>query len=219
MSQLLPADSHRSIRKACHLLHEGEVIAFPSDMGYYLAVNVFDRYALRQLITLTGQPREQGLLVLIYQIDDLTQVARGIANAAWPLLRAFWPGSLIVRLLKSSQLPDEVTGGGPTVAVRSPEHPLSLDLVIEYGHPLAVTPAVQAGRPAPSTAWHVRKLFGDDVPVILDGPVTGPITPAILDLSVTPPHLVQPGPLDPAELKRFLPDLTGPDRFPPLSLP
>lgn len=208
MTQILPADSRKAIKLARRLLHEGEVVALPTDTLYGVGANAFERSAVRELFAVKGRPADKAIPVFIYQIDDLNQVARNVPNRAWALLQQFWPGALTVVLPKVAALPPDVTAGQETVAVRIPNHPVALDLVIELGRPLAVTSANLSGQPPPSTAQEVARQLGGRIPLILDGgpsPLAQPST--IIDLSVNPPRLLRSGALDVAVLQKFLPDL------------
>ena len=208
MPQILPASSSKAIKLARRLLREGEAVAFPTDTVYGLGANAFERFAVRQIFALKKRPPEKGLPVFIYQIDDLNLVARNVPNQAWPLLQKFWPGPLTVVLPKVAALPDDVTAGQDTVAVRIPDHPVSLKLVIEFGRPLAVTSANISGQDTPTTAQAVATQLGPTLPLVLDGgpsPSTQPST--IIDLSSTPPRVLRQGALAIAPLKEFLPDL------------
>ena len=208
MTQILPASSSKAIKLARRLLREGEAVAFPTDTVYGLGANAFERFAVRQIFALKKRPPEKGLPVFIYQIDDLNLVARNVPNQAWPLLQKFWPGPLTVVLPKVAALPDDVTAGQDTVAVRIPDHPVSLKLVIDFGRPLAVTSANISGQDTPTTAQAVATQLGPTLPLVLDGgpsPSTQPST--IIDLSSTPPRVLRQGALAIAPLKEFLPDL------------
>lgn len=208
MTQILPADSRQATKLARRLLREGEVVAFPTDTLYGVGAQAFERFAVRQIFEVKQRPRDKALPVFIYQVDDLNLVARDIPNRAWPLLQTHWPGPLTVVFHKNATLPGDVTGGQQTVAVRIPNHPVALDLVIEVGRPLAVTSANLSGQPPPSTAQEVAAQLGGRIPLILDGgpcPLAQPST--IVDLSVSPPRLLRQGALSAATLKEFLPDL------------
>jgi len=208
MTEILPATSKKAIRLARRLLREGDVVAFPTDTVYGVGANAFERFAVREIFALKQRPMDMALPVFIYQIDDLNLVARNVPNRAWPLLQRFWPGALTVVLPKVAALPLEVTAGQNTVAVRIPDHAVSLELVIRVGRPLAVTSANLSGQPTPTTAQGVAAQLGERLPLVLDGgpsPLTQPST--IIDLSVTPPRLLRAGALDVATLQKFLPDL------------
>lgn len=208
MTEILPATSRKAIKLARRLLREGEVVAFPTDTVYGLGANAFERFAVRQIFAVKERPPDKALPVFIYQIDDLNLVARHVPNQAWPLLRAFWPGDLTVVLPKNPALPDDVTVGENTVAVRIPDHPVSLDLVVEVGRPLAVTSANLSGQPTPLTAQAVAEQLDGRIPLVLDGGPSPTSQPSsIVDLSVSPPRLLRQGRLTLEMLREFLPDL------------
>jgi len=210
MTEILPAASRKSIRRAVHMLREGEVVAFPTDTVYGVGASAFVPFAVRQIFEIKQRPVDKALPVFIYQIDDLNLVARDVPNQAWRLLQTFWPGALTVVLRKNSALPDIVTGGQDTVAVRIPDHPVSLDLVIKFGRPLAVTSANRSGQPTPATAQGVAKQLGEKLPLVLDGGPSSTGQPStIIDLSGTPPRVLREGPIRISELQEFLPDLTA----------
>ncbi|MCB0178827.1 MAG: threonylcarbamoyl-AMP synthase [Anaerolineae bacterium] len=208
MTQILPAHSSQAIKLARRLLREGEVVALPTDTVYGLGANAFERIAVRQIFKLKQRPPDKPIPVFIYQIDDLNLVARHVPNRAWPLLQEFWPGPLTVVLPKVAALPDDVTVGQDTVAVRIPDHPVSLELVIKFGRPLAVTSANLSGQPTPPTAQGVADQLGPALPLVLDGgpsPSSQPST--IIDLSTDPPRLLRQGPITIEALRPFLPNL------------
>jgi len=210
MTQILPATSGQALKLARRLLRQGEVVAFPTDTLYGVGVNAFERFAVRQLYKIKERPANKAIPVFIYQVDDLNQVAKNVPNQAWPLLQKFWPGALTVVLPKVEALPAEVTAGQETVAVRIPNHITSLELVIQLGRPLAVTSANISGQPAPSTAQAVAQQLAARIPLILDGgPTATAQASTIVDLSVSPPRLLRPGPISLETLKEFLPDLTA----------
>ncbi|GAB4418022.1 MAG: hypothetical protein Fur0044_13880 [Anaerolineae bacterium] len=212
MTQILPAASPKAIKLARRLLREGEVVAFPTDTVYGLGANAFERFAVRQIFAVKERPPDKALPVFIYQIDDLNLVARHVPNVAWPLLQALWPGDLTVVLPKNPALPDEVTAGESTVAVRVPNHPVCLELVTQVGRPLAVTSANLSGQPTPTTAQAVAAQLRRRIPLILDGGPSPTDQPSsIVDLSVTPPRLLRQGRLTLDMLRQYLPNLQRKD--------
>ena len=209
MTQLLPV-SNKSIKLARRLLREGELVAFPTDTVYGVGANAFERYAVRQIFEVKQRPADKAIPVFITQIDDLNQVARDVPNTAWPLLEHFWPGALTVVLPRSPHLPVDVTAGRDFVAVRLPDHPLCLELVIKVGRPLAVTSANLSGQPSPTTAEEAAAQLGGRIPLILDGgPTATPHPSSIVDLSVQPPRLLREGDLSLQMLREVVADLVG----------
>jgi L-threonylcarbamoyladenylate synthase len=213
MTEILPATSRKAIKLARRLLREGEVVAFPTDTVYGLGANAFERFSVQQIFTIKERPHDKALPVFISQINDLNLVARHIPNQAWSLLQVFWPGDLTVVLPKNPALPDDVTAGEKTVAVRVPDHPVCRELVVQVGRPLAVTSANLSGQPTPTTAQAVAAQLRGRLPLILDGgpsPTTQPST--IVDLSVSPPRLLRQGRLTLEMLREHLPELKDPMR-------
>jgi L-threonylcarbamoyladenylate synthase len=209
MTQILPV-SKKSIKLARRLLREGELVAFPTDTVYGVGANAFERYAVRQIFKVKQRPVDKAIPVFITQIDDLNQVARDVPNTAWSLLERFWPGALTVVLPKSPHLPVDVTAGRDFVAVRLPDHPLCLELVVKVGRPLAVTSANLSGQPSPTTAEEVAAQLGGRIPLILDGgPTATPHPSSIVDLSVQPPRLLREGDLSLQVLREVVADLIG----------
>lgn len=210
MTKILPATSQKAIRLARRLLREGEVVAFPTDTLYGVGAVAFERYAVRQIFKVKNRPADKAIPVFITQIDDLNQVAKNVPNAAWPLLQQFWPGALTVVLPKVAALPGDVTAGQNTVAVRIPDHPVSLELVMQVGRPLAVTSANLSGHPNPASAQGVAEQLGSRLPLILDGgPSPSAQASTIIDLSVTPPRLLRVGPISLDQLREYLPDIVA----------
>jgi L-threonylcarbamoyladenylate synthase len=199
MTEIMPAHGAKALKRACFWLREGDIIALPTDTGYALAANPFERFAVRQLLDLASLP----LTLIITQVDDLNQVARRVPGRVWPLLQSLWPGPLWVMLPQNPKLPPEVTGGQATVTARLPDHPVCVALATAFGRPLAVT----AGA-LPALAPELAAHFGPELALVLDGgPQAVASPPPMLDLSVDPPRLVQPGELEPDQLRQFLPDL------------
>lgn len=210
MTQILPAASQKAFKLARRLLREGEVVAFPTDTLYGVGAVAFEPYAVRQIFKVKNRPADKAIPVFITQIDDLSQVAKHVPNAAWPLLQKFWPGALTVVLPKVAALPADVTAGQNTVAVRIPDHPMSLELVRQVGRPLAVTSANLSGHANPASAQDVAEQLAGRLPLILDGgPSPSAQASTIIDLSVSPPRVLRTGPISVEQLRDYLPDLIG----------
>ncbi len=208
MTEILPATSPKAIKLARRLLRGGEVVAFPTDTVYGLGANAFERIAVREIFRVKARSTAKAVPVFITQIDDLNQVARRVPNEAWPFLQRFWPGALTVVLPKTAALPEDVTAGQDTVAVRLPDHPVCYKLVIQVGRPLAVTSANLSGQPSPTTAQEVAAQLGGRLPLILDGgPTVTPHPSSIVDLSINPPRLLREGDLKLDTLRAHLPGL------------
>ena len=128
-----------------------------------------------------------------------------IPENAWKLANAFWPGPLTLILKRHPSVPKIVTGGQDTVALRVPNHPLTLTLLSQFGGGIAAPSANRYGRISPTTADHVKKALGSDVDYILDGgPCTIGIESTIVSLVDLSPIILRQGSLSPLELSKIL---------------
>ncbi len=210
MTEILPVNG-KSIQLARRLLREGEIVAFPTDTVYGLGASAFERFAVRQIFEAKRRPADMALPVFITQIDDLNQVAHSVPNYAWAFLQHFWPGALTVVLPKAPHLPDIVTAGQPTVAVRLPTTPSASSWWSNTANrwpspaptfPVSPPPLPRAGGRA---AWRAHSAHSRWRPHPYPRPSS------IVDLSVSPPRLLREGDLAWATLQQFLPDLLAPE--------
>ena len=158
-----------NIRRAAKLLIQGKLVAFPTETVYGLGANALDSLAVKKIFKAKGRPSDNPLIVHIATIKELDMVADQVPEIARKLMKKFWPGPLTFVLRKKEIVPDAVTAGGPTVAVRMPKHPVALSLIKAAGCPVAAPSANLAGKPSPTTADHVAEDLGENVDVILDG--------------------------------------------------
>ncbi|TDE53882.1 L-threonylcarbamoyladenylate synthase [Flavobacterium sp. GT3P67] len=158
-----------SIHNAITILNKEQVIGIPTETVYGLAGNIYSQKAIQSIFTIKQRPTFNPLIVHIKSIQDLSQIARDIPEKALELAAAFWPGPLTLVLKKQSSIPDLVTGGKDTVAVRVPNHPLTLALLEQLAYPLAAPSANPFGSISPTKAEHVAAYFHDTVPMVLDG--------------------------------------------------
>ncbi len=195
----------RNLSFLARRLQAGELVAVPSETVYGLAANALDPRACRRIFAAKGRPLTDPLIVHIHSLRQLDEVA--FANpAALALARKFWPGPLTLVLPKRSAVPDEVTAGLPSVAVRMPSHPLFRRLLKLCDLPLAAPSANAFGYVSPTTAAHVHHGLGRKIRYVLDGGAT-PIglESTIVDLrDPAQPRLLRPGAITRAQLSRAL---------------
>jgi L-threonylcarbamoyladenylate synthase len=207
-TEILPATSPEALQAALELLGQGAVIAVPTDTLYGLVVNAGEKAAIRRLYRVKSRPPGKPLPIFIARPQDLSRVCSDIPPQVWPLLRRCWPGALTVILPCQPDLPAELTAGGPTVAVRVPDHPTPRWLLAALDFPLTGTSANRSGAAPPSTAQGVANQLAGRIPLILDGgPCPGDVPSTIVDLSVVPPRIVRPGAIPIEVIRSFLPDL------------
>ena len=195
----------RNLAALARRLRAGELVAVPTETVYGLAANAFDARACRKIFAAKGRPTSDPLIVHLPSACDLDRVA--ITNpAAWRLARKFWPGPLTLVLPKKPIVPDIVSAGLPSVAVRVPGHPLFRRLLKLAAVPLAAPSANAFGYISPTTADHVRHGLGKKIRHILDGgPAHIGLESTIIDLrNPARPRLLRPGAITQAQLEKAL---------------
>jgi L-threonylcarbamoyladenylate synthase len=193
------------IPAAARVLRSGGVVAFPTETVYGLGADARSESAVARVFTLKGRPSTNPLIVHVTGREMASQVA-----AAWPdwaekLAREFWPGPLTIVLPRHESISLAVTAGGPTVAIRSPDHPTALALLFEFGAPLVGPSANRSGRVSPTTAAHVRDAFTADEVVILDGgPCSFGIESTVVRMHGGKLEILRPGLIGPSALAHAL---------------
>lgn len=186
---------------AAALLRAGELVAFPTDTVYGVGAIAWDRAAVAKLYTAKLRSPDKAIPLLLADSADLDLVASGVSPAARRLAERFWPGPLTLVVPRAAGVPDEVTAGGATVAVRVPDHPLARALIRLAGAPLATTSANLSGHPSPVTAGEVAAQLAGRVALILDGGrCPGGVPSTLVDASGAAPRILREGPLDLAEI-------------------
>jgi L-threonylcarbamoyladenylate synthase len=150
-------------------LINGDIIALPTETVYGLAANIYLDSALEKVFKLKKRPSYNPLIVHISNSGILEQIAKNIPAKARELANVFWPGPLTLVLEKQDQIPNRITAGKPTVAVRVPNHPIALQLLKSLNFPLAAPSANPFGSLSPTSAKHVALYFKEEINFILDG--------------------------------------------------
>ena len=158
-----------SIEAAVELLRAGELVAFPTETVYGLGADASSPRAVRRLFAAKGRPSDHPVIVHLASADAVTAWAREFPEAARKLAARFWPGPLTLVLPRAPGVPDEVTGGQDSVALRVPAHPVARALLLRFGGGIAAPSANRYGRVSPTRAEHVREELGDRVALVLDG--------------------------------------------------
>lgn len=195
----------RRISRAADIIKRGGIVAFPTETVYGLGANVFNPVAVARIFDVKKRPHFDPLIVHIARNGDLTKIVSDIPSAAGKLMARFWPGPLTLVLPKRQEVPDLVTAGLSTVAVRMPSHAVALALIERSGCPIAAPSANLFGYLSPTTASHVREQLGDEVDLILDGgPCEVGVESTILSFSGGRPGLLRPGGVSLEEIEAII---------------
>lgn len=182
------------IARAAAVLRAGGLVAFPTETVYGLGANALDAAAVGRIFAAKGRPAYNPLIVHVAAAEAARELVREWPEAAGLLAARFWPGPLTLVLPRRPMVPDVVTAGLDTVAVRVPRHPVALALLRAASLPVAAPSANRYTRVSPTTAEHVRQGLGDHIDLILDaGPAPVGIESTVLDLSRGQPRLLRPG--------------------------
>ena len=168
------------IQTAADLLIDGKLVAFPTETVYGLGADALNPAAVKRIFEAKGRPSDNPLIAHIASLEQLTQLVREVSPLAKLLMERFWPGPLTLVMDKDRNLPDDLTAGLETVAVRMPEDPIALDLIRRVGRPIVAPSANRSGRPS-ATTWESVLI---DLDGRIDGVLCGPPTRIGLESTV-----------------------------------
>jgi L-threonylcarbamoyladenylate synthase len=195
------------VQEAAALLKKGKVVAIPTETVYGLAANALDESAVAAIFELKNRPHFNPLIVHIASNYDLDLIAKEIPETARKLMKHFWPGPLTLVLNKTALVPDLVTAGKQTVAIRMPDHPIAQLLLEQTGFPLAAPSANPFGAISPTRSSHVDFMFGPELELILEGGAcTHGIESTIIGFNDDQPVIYRLGALSKEEIEA----VTGP---------
>lgn len=163
------AEIGTDISKAKDLLSKGNVVAIPTETVYGLAGNALNDEAILKIYSVKNRPKFDPLIAHVHSLNMVKELVTEIPDKALLLADNFWPGPLTILLEKKSSVPDLLTSGLNRVAVRIPDHPLTLSLLKTLDFPLAAPSANPFGYVSPTSALHVEKQLGNKIPYVLDG--------------------------------------------------
>jgi L-threonylcarbamoyladenylate synthase len=195
-----------AIARAAECLRRGGLVAFPTETVYGLGVHALDPTAVRRLFDAKGRPANDPLIVHIDSVERVHDLILHLPETAVALAARFWPGPLTLVLPRSSRVPDEVTAGLKTVAVRVPAHPVARALLKAATIPVAAPSANLFSRPSPTRAAHVLDDLDGRIDLIIDaGPTDVGVESTVLDLSGDVPTILRPGAISLEMLQAILP--------------
>lgn len=180
--------------QAAKLIQAGEVVAFPTETVYGLGANGLNSEAVAKIFAAKGRPNDNPLILHIADVKDVAPLTTGLNENAKALMEAFWPGPLTLVINKSEIVPDAVSAGLPTVAVRYPANKFAQQLIKACGCPVAAPSANISGRPSPTNAQDVWEDMQGKVAAVLDGGNCGiGLESTVVDTTEPVPVILRPG--------------------------
>lgn len=193
------------IAQAARVIKNGGLVSFPTETIYGLGANGLDPEAVKKIFLAKGRPQDNPLILHVASVEQVTDLVQEIPESAKLLMNKFWPGPLTLIFKKSDLVPDSVSCGLDTVAVRMPDNKVALELINACGCPLSAPSANISGRPSPTQAIHVMDDLSGKVDMVLDGgEVDIGIESTVLDLTQTPPQILRPGKVTQEDIEGLL---------------
>jgi L-threonylcarbamoyladenylate synthase len=204
----------RLVEEAARVLRSGGLVGLPTETVYGLAARALDEQAVGRVFEAKGRPLHHPLIAHVEGEEQARTLAANWPERASRLARAFWPGPLTLVVDRASHVPARVAGGGTSIAVRAPSHPVARAVIAELDEPVAAPSANRYGRLSPTLAAHVVKQLGDAVDLVLDaGPCQAGIESTVVDVRGPVPRVLRPGAVDIVALRSWAGDIeTGAER-------
>lgn len=206
MKNVFDAHDPANIAKAAELIKKGGVVAFPTETVYGLGADVFNEKAVCRVFEIKKRPDFDPLIVHVSNAAEAAQIFKEVPAEAVRLMKLFWPGPLTLVLPKKNTVPDLVTAGLDTVAVRVPQHAVALDFLRACGCPVAAPSANLFGHTSPTTAMAVFEDLGDAPDMVLDGGQTSVgIESTVVKIENGCAVILRPGAVTAEDIKRIMP--------------
>lgn len=194
-----------ALLEAAEIIKNGGLVAFPTETVYGLGANALDPQAVKKIFTAKGRPQDNPLISHVDSIDMVLPLVEDFNEDARKLAERFWPGPLTIIMKKSSLVPDAVSAGLSTVAIRFPSDPIARALISAAGVPIAAPSANLSGSPSPTSAKHVISDLSGRVDMILNSHSCDVgVESTVISLAGEKPRLLRPGFVTPEELSKVL---------------
>lgn len=207
MKTLLLDTSKENIQKAGELLRNGELVGIPTETVYGLAADALNGKAVADIFKAKNRPMDNPLIVHIASLADIEKhrLVSEFPKQAALLARVFWPGPLTIIMKKGESIPDEVSAGLDTVAIRFPSHNVAQQIIKAAGTPLAAPSANLSGSPSPTSAQHVMDDMDGRISAVVDGGVCEVgLESTVITLAGDVPRILRPGGITYSQLKEVL---------------
>lgn len=193
------------IASAAKVIKDGGLVSFPTETVYGLGANGLDEQAIAKIFKAKGRPQDNPLILHISSVEELDELVSEISDEAKVCIDKFWPGPLTMIFKRSGIIPDGITAGLDTVAIRMPSNKIALELIRQAQRPIAAPSANTSGKPSPTAADHVFTDLDGKLEMIIDGGRTGiGLESTVLDLTEEVPTILRPGGITHEDLVRVL---------------
>lgn len=196
------------IMEGAKYIKEGKLVVFPTETVYGLGANGLDEEAVSKIFHAKGRPQDNPLILHVSSIKEVKSLVKSISTEAERLMEKYWPGPLTMLFQRSDAIPDIITAGLDTVAIRMPNDPIALKLIEMSGVPVAAPSANTSGKPSPTSVQHVIEDLYGKVDMIIDGGATGVgLESTVLDLTGNIPMILRPGGITLEDLQYIIPNV------------
>lgn len=193
------------LQEAADIIKNDGLVVFPTETVYGLGANGLSPKAIRKIFEAKNRPQDNPLILHISDQEQVLDLVKAIPPMAQDCMDMFWPGPLTLIFERSDLVPDEITAGLDTVAIRMPSNPIARKLIATAGVPIAAPSANLSGKPSPTRLSHVLMDMDGKVDLIIDGGETERgIESTVLDVSETPPMILRPGSITKEDLEVLL---------------
>ena len=190
------------LKIVCNLIKNGEIVIFPTETVYGIGANAYDEKAVGKIFMAKGRPSDNPVIVHISDKKTISEIAREVTEVEQKLIDAFMPGPFTLILNKTDKIPDIVSGGLPTVAVRMPDNVIARGIITFSGVPIAAPSANISGRPSGTSVEDIRQELEGKVSAIVDGGETQiGLESTVVRVINEVPHILRPGKITPEEIR------------------
>ncbi len=201
----LKESDEAALQTAAEIIKGGGIVAIPTETVYGLAANALDGEAVKKIFIAKGRPQDNPLIVHVSSLDEIPPLVEKVDPRLYSLADKYWPGPLTVIMKKSSAIPNEVSAGLDTVAIRMPSHEGARKIIGLSGLPLAAPSANASGKPSPTKASHVIEDLDGKIDAVVDGgECSVGVESTVITLCTDPPTLLRPGGITPEMLEEVL---------------
>ncbi len=184
----------QNIKKATKEIMAGNLVAFPTETVYGLGANALNENAIKKIFIAKGRPQDNPLIMHISKANDIYKYVTNVPKKVEKLINKYWPGPLTIILKKKKIVPNIITAGLNSVAIRIPQNKIALELISKSNCPIAAPSANTSGKPSPTTAKHVYEDLNTKISTIIDGgPCSIGLESTVIDFTTRIPTLLRPG--------------------------